>query len=230
MLAEPAGQDIADGIEVGAAVVGHHALGIACGARGIAERDGIPFVGRQPCDEGFVALRDRGLVFEFADPLAAGESRVVDVDHERLGALHQRQRLADHAGKFGVDQDDLGAAMIQLERDRGRIEPNVECVEHGAGHRHREMQLVHRGDVRQHRRDRIAMADAAAREPGGKTPAAPIGLRPGETTAFIDGADMIRIHRRGPRQEAQRRQRHEIGGRLVQTDTVLVLAAHLILP
>ena len=119
MLAEIARQNIADGVEIGAAVMGHHALRIARGARRIAERDGVPFVGRQARDEVFVALRHRILIFELADPFAPGEGRIVDVDDKGFWALHQRQRLRDHAGKFRVDQDDFGAAMIELERDRG---------------------------------------------------------------------------------------------------------------
>ena len=178
MLAEIAGEDIADGVEIGAAVMGDDALRIARGARGVAQRDRVPFVAGQPCDEAGIALRDRRLVFDFADPLAAGKGRIVDIDHERFWALHQRQRFGDHAGKFRIDQDDLGAAMVELERDRGRIEPDVERVQHGARHRHRKMQLVHRRDVRQHRRDRVAAADAAAGELGRKAPAALIGLAP----------------------------------------------------
>ena len=119
MLAEIAGEDVADGVQVGAAVMGHHALGIAGGAGGVAERDGVPFVLRQSCGETLIALRQRVLVFDLADALAAREGRVVDVDDERFWALHQRQRLRDHAGKFRIDQDDLGAAMIELEGDGG---------------------------------------------------------------------------------------------------------------
>ena len=171
-----------------------------------------------------IALRQRVLIFDLADPFAAGESRIVDVDDERLWPVHQRQRLRDHAGKFRIDQDDLGAAMIELEGDRGGIEPDVERVEHGARHRHRKMHLVHRRDVRQHRRDGIAAADAAAGEIRRKTPAARIGLRPGEDAALIDRADMIGIDGGGARQEAQRRQGDEVGRRLVQSDVVLVLA------
>ena len=178
MLAEIAGQDIADGIEIGAAVMGHDALGIARGARGIAQRNRVPFVAGRSCDESRIALRDRRLVFDFADPLAARKRRIVDIDDEGLWALHQRQRFRDHAGKFRIDQNDFRAAMVELEGDRGRIEPDVQRVQHGARHRHGEMHFVHRGDIRQHRRDRVAVADAAAGEPRRKTPAALVGLAP----------------------------------------------------
>ena len=231
MLAEIARQDVADGVEIGAAVMGDDALGIARGARGVAQRDRVPFVVGQPCDEAGIALRDRRLVFDLADALAAGKGGIVDVDHERFWSVHQRQRFRDHAGKFRIDQDDLRAAMVELEGDRGRIEPDVERVQHRARHRHREMHFVHRGDVRQHRRDRVAVADAAAGETGRKAPAALVGLRPGEAAAFIDRADMVGINGGAAGEETQRRQRHVVRRRLVQSDRVLVLGcAHRLVP
>src|SRR5262249_31499598 len=69
--------------------------------------------------------------------------------------------------------------------------------------------------------------DALAGEPGREPPAALQRLRPGEAPAFIDRADMVRIHGRAALEEAQRRQRHVIGRILVQADIVLaMLAAH----
>src|SRR3984885_5020822 len=57
MLAEIAGENVADGIKVSAAVVGDDAFRVACRARGVAERDGVPFVLRQACNETLIALR-----------------------------------------------------------------------------------------------------------------------------------------------------------------------------
>ena len=45
VLAETAREDIADGVEIGAAVMRHHAFGVSGSARGVAERNGFPFVG-----------------------------------------------------------------------------------------------------------------------------------------------------------------------------------------
>ena len=226
MLAEIAGEDVADGVEVGAAVVGNDPLGISGGSRGIAERDGVPFVLRRPCGEPGVALRHGVLVFEFADPLSARESRVIDVDHQRLRTRHQRQRFGDHAGKFRIDQNDLCAAMVELEGDGIGFEANVEGVEHRSRHRHRKMHLVHRGNVRQHRRDRVATADAALRQERRETAAALVGLAPGEDAAFVHRAGEVRIDRGGALEKTQRRQRHEIGRRLVQSDAVMALITH----
>src|SRR5215207_916902 len=97
MLAEAAGEDVADGVEVSAAMMRHHALRVARGARGVAERNGVPFVGRSFWLEARIALGYRRLIFDLADPLAPSEHRIVDVDDIRLWSLHQRQRLSDHA-------------------------------------------------------------------------------------------------------------------------------------
>ena len=130
MLAEIAGEDIADGVEIGAAMMGDDALGIARRARRVAQRDRVPFVAGRDRREVRIALRDGGFIFDLADALAAFERGIVDVDHERLWPAHLRQRIGDHAGKFGIDQNDFCAAMIELERNRGRIEADVERVEH----------------------------------------------------------------------------------------------------
>src|SRR6202051_792767 len=95
MLAELACEDVADRIEVSAAVVGDDALRITRGAGGVAQRDGFPFVRRQSWNEVGIALRQRVFIFDLADPPAAGESGIIDVDDERFGALHYRQALAD---------------------------------------------------------------------------------------------------------------------------------------
>jgi hypothetical protein len=157
-----------------------------------------------------------------ADPLAAGKGCIVDVDHERLRAAHQPERIRDYVGEFGIDQDDLRPAMVELKRDRGRIEANVECIQHGARHRHGKVRFVHRRHVGQHRRDRVALADALARKVGRKAPATLKGLRPGEAAVFIDCAEMIRINGGAAFEEAQRRQRHVIGGIFGETNIILV--------
>ena len=202
MLAEIAGEDVADRVEVGAAVMRDDALGIAGGARGVAQRNGFPFVGRQPGFDVGIALGDRRLIFDFANAFSAGKGRVVDVDDKGLRTLHQRQRFRDHARKFRIDHNDLGAAMVELERDRGRIEPDIERIQNGAGHRRSKMQFIHRRGIRQHGRHRIAVPDAAAREPRREAAAARVGFGPGEALAFIDRAEMIGINGGGARQKA----------------------------
>ena len=147
----------------------------------------------------------------------------LDIDDNGFWSFHQRQRLGDHAGKFRIDQNNFGAAVIELEGDGGRVEPDIERVQHRTGHRDREMHLVHRRDVRQHGRHRVAAADVVACEVGRKAPAARIGLGPGEAAALVDGTGMIGIDGSRSCQKTYRRQRHKIGGRLVQSNAVLIL-------
>ena len=220
VLAEAGGQDIRDGVEIGAAVMRHHALRIARGARRVAQRNGVPLVERVGAGKEGIAGRHGGLIFDLSDPGRRAERRVIDVDHDRLRPRHQFQRIGNDGGELRIDQQDLRTAMVELERDRGGVEPDVQRVEHGAGHRHREMRLVHRRQVRQHGGDRVAATDAAGGEVRGKPPAALIGLPPGEAAALIDRAGVVRIDRGAAGQETQRRQRNEVGLVLVKADTV----------
>ncbi len=225
MLAEVAGKDVADGVEVGAAMMGDDALGIARGAGGVTQRDRVPFVVRRSRDEARIALRQRLFIFDVADAPAAGKGAVVDVDNKRLRSRHQSERLGDDAGKFRIDQNEFGAAMIELKRDRRGIEPDVQRVQHRARDRDRKMQLVHGRNVRQHRRDGIAGTDVAAGKVRRQPMAARLGFRPGEDAVLIDRADMVGIDRRRARQKAQWAERNEVGRGLVQPDQILVLAA-----
>ena len=103
VAADVGGEDVAGGEQIGAAMVVDDALRIAGRARGVVERDRVPFVaGRRPL-VSFVPLGDQGLVVEIPQPLAGAVIfRVVVVDHQRadLGAL---ERFADHTREFAVD-------------------------------------------------------------------------------------------------------------------------------
>jgi hypothetical protein len=75
--------DVAERVQVGAAVVVDHALGVSGGARGVVERDRPPFVGRRRPGVIRVALGQQRLVVERAQALAAalsGGLGIVDVD------------------------------------------------------------------------------------------------------------------------------------------------------
>ena len=168
----PAGQHVVDREQMRAAVVIDHALRIAGGARGVVQRDGVPFVVRHRPGKIRIAVLDEILVFDCAEPLArAGKFRIVVVDDQRLH-LAQRQRLLHHLGEFAVGDQHLGVAVVELERDDGGVEPRVDGVEHRARHRHAVVAFEHRRRVGEHRRHRVAAADAALRQRRGK-PARP---------------------------------------------------------
>ena len=105
-----------DGVGVGhqgrAAMVVDDALRIAGGARGVVERDRVPFVvGHRPVEAG-IAAGEEFLVVERADPRALRMRRVrgvvgvVIVDDQRLHRA-EPQSVLDDAGELAVDDQDL---------------------------------------------------------------------------------------------------------------------------
>ena len=168
VAADVGGEDVAGREQIGAAVVINDALGIAGGARGVVERNRVPFVARRRTLISLVALGDQRLVVEASQPLAgAVVFGVVVVDDQRPG-LGPLQRRADDGGEFTVDDERLGLAVIEHEGDRRRVEASVERVEHGAAHRHAIVTFEHRGRVGEHDRDRVAAHEASLGERGGE--------------------------------------------------------------
>ena len=230
MLAEIAGEDIADGVEIGAAVMRDDALGIARRARGVAQRNGVPFVGGPPCPK-------------FGSPCATAASYSIAPMRFPRQMRHRRRRsrtalcpssasaLPRSRRKIRIDQNDLCPPWSSWNAIEGASRRMLSAFSTAPAIGTAKCSSFIAGMFRQHGRDRVAVADAAAREPGRKATAASVSLRPGKAAAFIDRAEMIGVNRSGARQEAQRRQRHVIGRRLVQSDAVLVLtAAHRFLP
>ena len=153
-----------------------------------------------------------------------GMERIVDVDHQgRL--LHAGQSRADLCGIFAVGDQHLGFAVFEDVGDRRRIEPGVDGVEHGAAHRHAVMRLQHRRHVRQHRRDRLSRAHAAARERRAEPPCPLQKLLVGEPQRAVDNCDALRMDRGGARQKGNRRQRRKIGRIRLQRGEQTPLAA-----
>lgn len=73
---------------------------------------------------------------------------LVDVlDEDNSGRFEGIGKDAEGAVEEGegddVDEDELGAAMVEEDGDSTGIEAGVHCVENGAAHRHDEVHLVH---------------------------------------------------------------------------------------
>ncbi len=142
------GDDVAHGEEMRAAMVIDDAFRVAGRARCVVEADRLPFVGGQLPVEVRVAARDEIFVFRLADPGPRPVIfLVVHVDHNGLH-LGQRQRLLHKAGKLPVHEDHLRFSVIEDETDRRRVEPRIDRIENGAGHRHAVMHFEHGGRVR----------------------------------------------------------------------------------
>ncbi len=125
---------------------------------------------------------------------------------------HKLQRRRRDGGKFAVDDQHLRPAVLQNEGDPGRIQPDVERIEHGAQHRHTEMRLEQFRHIRCHHRNRVPAADAGARQRRGEAPAPDIAIAPVDPARAVYDADMIGIDRGGAGEKAQWRQRHVVGG------------------
>jgi hypothetical protein len=138
-------------------------LRVAGRARSVIERDRVPFVRRRAFGKAGFGRGEKGLVIGGAGASAARPRRVANVDDERF-AFGPGQRRRDEGGKFGVGDQHLGFAVIEDERDRFRIEADVEGVQHRTRHRHAEMRLERFRDVRRQHRHRIAASDAVRRE------------------------------------------------------------------
>ena len=120
MLAHAAGDDVAVREQISAAMVIDDALGIAGGAGRVVERDRVPFVVRHQPGEILIALAQKILVFDAADPLAgAAVFRIVVVDDQGL-YLGARQRILHHLGMLAIDDQHFGLGVIEGEaEDRG---------------------------------------------------------------------------------------------------------------
>ncbi|MDT4861018.1 hypothetical protein FQZ97_956030 [compost metagenome] len=195
MLGHVPFEDVADRVRGRAAVVVDHALGVAGGAAGVVERDGVPLVrGQAPgksrvasIQESFIGAAARGLRLTY-------EEGVFHVDHQqgRL-VLSQRERLAQGAGELRVHDDDLGFAVVQHESNRVGVEPGVERVEHGARHGHAKVRFDHRRCVGQHHGHRVVLANAGTLQGAGQLPGAVVGLAPGLAQIAVHDGQPVRV-------------------------------------
>ena len=222
MLRHAPGHDVANRIQIGAPVMVDHALGVAGGARGVVERNGVPFIGgRLPCIFR-IAPCDEALILRLADALASARVfGIVHVDHQRF-RLEGRERAPDGAREFAVGDQDLGLAVLEHEGDRLRVEARVQRVEDRARHGYAEMALEHFRGIREHRSDRVADADSPTRERGSEPPAARIGLGPRGAARSVNDREMSGIDVGGALDESQRRQGRVVGRVLVETALVRI--------
>ncbi|MCY1172960.1 hypothetical protein D9M73_131070 [compost metagenome] len=125
---------------------------------------------------------------------------------------HAKRRL-DHIMELAVGNQHLGLAMLQHECDGLGIEADVERVEHGADHRHTEMHFKHLGNVGQHHRHGVVLADTAPGQSRGQAPTTGIGLRPGAADRAVDDGGVVRVDVGGALDEAERRQGNVVDSR-----------------
>ncbi|MCY1432405.1 hypothetical protein D9M71_484030 [compost metagenome] len=119
----------------------------------------------------------------------------------------------DHCVELTVGNQHLGLAMLQHECNGLGIQANVQWVEHSADHRHTEMHFKHLGNVGQHHRHRVVLADTATGQRRGQASATGVGLRPGAANRTVDNGEVIGISAGGALDETQRRQGNVVDSR-----------------
>ena len=222
------GRGVAHRVEIRAAVVGHHALGLAGRARGIGHGDRIPLILRTG------EARQRRMPGQQRLVLLAAEARsgprgggIVHLDHLRrpamLGAQHG-QRLLQHRGELAVGDQHVGLAMLHLPGEQPGVEPRVERVQDCIERRHRVMRLDHGRRVGQHDADGGTAPHPERAQRGRQARTALAGLAPAVEALTVHHRRQLGIDLRGALHEAHGRQRHEVGGVLVE---VLVVDIHL---
>ena len=220
VAAHVGGDDVADREEVGAAVVVDDALGVAGGARGVVERNGVPLVARPDPFVVRVALGDERLVVERAKPRAvAVVFGIVVVDDHRLG-LAELQRRRRHGRELAVDEQSLGLAVIKHEGDRRRVEAGVEGVEHCAAHWRAVMALEHRRRVGEHDGDRVAALETALGQRRAEPARTGVEFPIIAPERAVDDRQSVGEDVSGALEQRQRRQRLEIGGVAIEVQIV----------
>ncbi len=184
---------VAQRVDVGTAVVVHHAFGITGSAGGVVQGNGIPLIFRETPLELRVPFLQEGLVIQVADLNALTILRVIHVNHQRL-VLQMAHRILDHLTELPVSNHHLGFAMLQHEGDGFGIQANVQGIEHGTDHRDAEMALHHGRNVRQHHGNGVAPADSTAFQGRCQAQTAVVGFSPGAADSTVDDGRVIRIH------------------------------------
>jgi hypothetical protein len=161
MLRHAPDEDVADGVQMRPAVVVDDAFGVAGGAGGVVERDGLPLVGGIEGRGVGIALGEEGFVVEVAEVVAARTFRVVDVDDEEVAA-EALQGLGHHRCELGVGDQRPGLAVLQDEGQCCGVEAGVQRIEDGPAVGDAVVGLQHGRRVGKHGGHRVAGADAAS--------------------------------------------------------------------
>ena len=98
----------------------------------------------------------------------------------------------------------------------GRVEPDVDGIEHRAEHRHPEACLVDRAHVRREDRHAVPDPDAAPGERASEAAAARVRLGPGEAALAVDDGGVVGIDGGSAFDEGQGGERREVRGGAVK--------------
>ena len=135
----------------------HDAFGAARGARGVVDGDRIVLVLEWPVERVWAAGGQKRLVVGTRKAYACGN--VLDVDDQlEIGKVGERR--LDQVRQLGVDDEDLGAGVLQDVPHLGDRQARVDGHENCPGQRNREVALQHCRDVGNQVSDSIAATNS----------------------------------------------------------------------
>ena len=221
------GGGVAHRVEIGPAVVRDHALGIAGGAGGIGHGDGIPFVPRTleplqrlvPCEQRLVLVGAQRL----PAPRVLAVAHVDDDGCASMLIAQDPQRRPDDGRELAVGDQHRGLAVLHLPGKERCVQARIERVEHGIQRRHRVVRLDHLRSIGQHGADRGATRHPEGPQRRRQSRRAFARVAPAVAAPAMNHRGQIAEHLGAALHEAHRRERHVVGGVLVQ---VLVVNAH----
>ena len=186
--------DLAERVQVGAAVGVLHPLGPAGGAGGVVDRDRLLLV-LQPARRPLRRRTGQHLLVRIA-----GVAGVRAADHGDAGQLQRRgQRL-----QAGIEQQVAGAAVLEDVADLGAGQAVVDRDQDPARGRHAEMGLQHRRRVEQQRSDPVTLAQPRRPQRVGQPPGALRELSVGVPPSAAGDRDLVRVQVGRPVQEVHR--------------------------
>lgn len=106
----------------------------------------------------------------------------------------QRHGAEEERAEVGVDEDGLAFAVAEDDGDGMGIEAGVDVVDDAASHGHRELELIHGGDVgREHGHDG-AWCKSEGGDGGGGSEASGLCLRPGVGGGVVDKGGGVAVY------------------------------------
>ncbi|KAL4572657.1 hypothetical protein LXL04_019439 [Taraxacum kok-saghyz] len=133
-----------------------------------------------------------------------------------------RNSLLRKNAKMGINKQYLSFAVDEHDGNCPSIKTSIEIVEHSAGHWHRELQLVHGGEIECENRDDVASLNTKSGEGGGDLKAAAVGLCPCEGVA-IDGGSSLEEEVGSNENKLLKRERENKRGVLINSVRVLLV-------
>ena len=208
----PRVQQLAQGVEIRAAVAVHDALGPPGGARRVVDRDRGALVVDRP-RQGVVSQIVRGSAGQQVrvrdrarDRVAGGRAVRVDDGDDRAHGLQRGDHGRDGRRERGVDHEEHGAGVVADVADLLGGQPGVDRHEHGSRERDREVRDDHLGHVRQQVGHPVARTDSGGAQGRGHLAHALRELTVGPPVRAVHDRDRVGVHVGGALEERQRRQ------------------------